>query len=86
MWSFVLSRNCFVLSNYLFYIKKSASLHRSQKSESSLIYSSQNFFKADILSDLSVRFMINRYANLTGIEQPITPHMFRDSLSTLLLK
>ena len=29
------------------------------------------------LSDQSVRFMINRYANLAGIEQHITPHMFR---------
>ena len=28
------------------------------------------------LSDQSVRFMINRYANLAGIEQHITPHMF----------
>lgn len=29
------------------------------------------------LSDQSVRFMINRYANLAGIEQHITPHIFR---------
>ena len=29
------------------------------------------------LSDQSVRYMINRYAGLAGIEQHITPHMFR---------
>lgn len=60
----------------------------------------QNTFKADIsacgyffvnkrkqkLSDQSVRFMINRYAALAGIEQHITPHMFRHSFATLLLE
>lgn len=60
----------------------------------------QSTFKADIsacgyffvnkrkqkLSDQSVRFMINRYAALAGIEQHITPHMFRHSLATLLLE
>ena len=30
--------------------------------------------------------MINRYANLAGIEQHITPHMFRHSFATLLLE
>lgn len=38
------------------------------------------------LSDQSVRFMINRYARLAGIEQHITPHMFRHSFATLLLE
>lgn len=38
------------------------------------------------LSDQSVRFMINRYAELAGIEQHITPHMFRHSFATLLLE
>lgn len=38
------------------------------------------------LSDQSVRFMINRYANLAGIDQHITPHMFRHSFATLLLE
>lgn len=60
----------------------------------------QNSFKEDIsacgfffvnkqkhkLSDQSVRFMINRYADLAGIEQHITPHMFRHSFATLLLE
>lgn len=60
----------------------------------------QSTFKADIsacgyffvnkrkqkLSDPSVRFMINRYAALAGIEQHITPHMFRHSFATLLLE
>ena len=38
------------------------------------------------LSDQSVRFMINRYAELSGISQHITPHMFRHSFATLLLE
>ena len=38
------------------------------------------------LSDQSVRFMINRYAQLAGIDQHITPHMFRHSFATLLLE
>ena len=38
------------------------------------------------LSDQSVRFMINRYARLSGIGQHITPHMFRHSFATLLLE
>ena len=38
------------------------------------------------LSDQSVRFMIKHYAELTGIEQHITPHMFRHSFATLLLE
>lgn len=38
------------------------------------------------LSNQSVRFMINRYAHLAGIDQHITPHMFRHSFATLLLE
>lgn len=38
------------------------------------------------LSDQSVRFMINRYAQFAGIDQHITPHMFRHSFATLLLE
>lgn len=38
------------------------------------------------LSDQSVRYMIEHYAELAGISQHITPHMFRHSFATLLME
>lgn len=38
------------------------------------------------LSAQSVRNMINMYVKLSGIDQHITPHMFRHSFATLLLE
>lgn len=38
------------------------------------------------LSEQSVRFMINKYVELSGISSHITPHMFRHSFATLLLE
>ena len=38
------------------------------------------------LSDQSVRNMINSYVVQAGLEQHITPHMFRHSFATLLLE
>lgn len=38
------------------------------------------------LSDQSVRSIVNKYSKLAGVEDHITPHMFRHSFATLLLE
>ena len=38
------------------------------------------------LSDQSVRLIIRKYTELAGIDQHITPHMFRHAFATLLLE
>ena len=38
------------------------------------------------LSEQSVRFMINKYVNMSGVPMHITPHMYRHSFATLLLE
>lgn len=53
------------------------------------IHSCKYFFvnqAGRVLSDQSVRRMIQKYASLAGIELHITPHMFRHTFATCLLE
>jgi integrase/recombinase XerD len=38
------------------------------------------------LSDQSIRFLVKKYARISGFERNITPHVFRHTFATLLLE
>lgn len=66
-----------------------AVLNKYRSEHNTEIHSCGYFFVNNMgkrLSDQSVRKMINKYCHIAGIQQHITPHMFRHSFATLLLE
>lgn len=66
-----------------------AVLNKYRSEHDTEIHSCGYFFVNNMgnrLSDQSVRKMINKYCHIAGIQQHITPHMFRHSFATLLLE
>lgn len=65
------------------------SLQEYQTTFSHVIEETGTFFVNRLhrpLSDQSVRGLVRKYAKLAGVEEHITPHMFRHSFATLLLE
>lgn len=73
------------IENYsvLAIIKRYRSLFESEITESGHFFVNKRNCR---LTEQSVRSMINSYCKQCGIEQHITPHMFRHSFATLLLE
>lgn len=73
------------IENYsvLAIMKRYRSLFESEITESSHFFVNKRNCR---LTEQSVRSMINSYCKQCGIEQHITPHMFRHSFATLLLE
>ena len=73
-------------------IGNSSIIHLLQEYKNSFHNNSKDYYyffvnqNGSVISDQSVRRMINKYASLAAIELHITPHMFRHTFATSLLE